>query len=83
MDRELDFFKIALRNLDYKNVSSEINDEINVRFTYKNRNYLLHINPYYKTVIVEQIDSANLGQFAYNDLSILNDLDVIIDYTSF
>ena len=83
MDRELDLFKLALRNLDYKNVSSNINEEINIRFTYKNRNYLLHINTSYKIVIVEQIDSIKVGEFNKNDLELLNDLDAIIEYTSF
>lgn len=83
MKTELEFFKLALRNLDYKNVTSEINDEIEVRVSYEKRNYILHINPKYKIIIIEQIESLKNGKFSNNEYYIIEDLKAIIDYTSF
>ena len=63
MKDELVFFKTALRNLDYKHVSSEIKDNIEMRATYKNRNYIFHFNSKYKIIVVEQIESLHEHEF--------------------
>ena len=67
-----------------RNVSSYINDnEILIRFTYKNRNYILHINNDYGLVTIEQIESANIGSVGYDEIALLNDIREILPYTEF
>lgn len=83
MKDELVFFKTALRNLDYKHVSSEIKDNIEMRATYKNRNYIFHFNSKYKVIVVEQIESLHEHEFDVEEYEILQDLKAIIDYTQF
>ena len=84
MDEEVKYLKTALRIIDCKHVSSYINDnEILIRFTYKNRNYILHINNDYGLVTIEQIESANIGSVGYDEIALLNDIREILPYTEF
>lgn len=83
MKEELVFFKTALRNLDYKNVSSVIDDNVEIRVSYKNKNYIFHVNTKYKLIVVEQVDSENGHEFGVDEYTILEDLKAIIEYTPF
>lgn len=83
MKEELVFFKMALRNLDYKHVSSEITDDVELRVSYKNKNYIFHINTKYKIIVVEQIESENEHEFGVDEHTIMEDLKAIIEYTPF
>ncbi len=83
MNDELAFFKLALKNLDYKNIFVDINDEIEVRFTYKKRNYLLHINTAHGIIILEQLYSLNQGEVGHDEMSLIEELKAIIEYTRF
>lgn len=84
MEEEAKSLKNALRIIDCKYVSSEINeDEILVRFTHKKRNYILHISNDYGLVTIEQIESANIGNVGHDEFALLNDLREILPYTEF
>lgn len=83
MFEEIILFKNALRIIDCKYVSSEILDDIQIRLTYKGRNYILHINDEYKIILLEQIDSVKVGDVDYNEYALLNDIREILPYTQF
>lgn len=84
MEEEAKSLKNALRIIDCKYVSSEINeDEILIRLTNKNRNYILHINNNYGLVTLEQIESLNIGSIGYDEFALLNDIREILPYTAF
>ena len=75
MEEEVKSLKTALRIIDCKYVSREINeDEILIRLTNKNRNYILHINNNYGLVTLEQIESLNIGSIGYDEFALLNDI---------
>ena len=83
MEEEVKELKEALRIIDCKYVSSEISDTIKIRLTYKNRNYILHINNDYHFVTLEQIDSLKVGDIGYDEFALLNDIRQILPYTEF
>lgn len=76
--------KEALRIIDAKYVSSEQKDEYDIiRFTYKNRNYILNIISKYKLMILEQIESCIENKIDDISLGLLEDIDIIKSYMLF
>lgn len=84
MLNDVEEIKNALRIIDAKYISSEIKDElIIIRFTYKNRNYLLNIVSKYKLMILEQIESCLENKIEDTTLGLLEDIRIIKSYMSF
>jgi len=84
MIEDVNDIKVALRILDAKYVSSKVVDNYaEIRFTYKNKNYILHINNFYKFMTLEIIDSICEMSIKDDVLSLIEDIRTIKSYLQF
>lgn len=83
--KDIKVVKDSLRIMDANYVSSEKIDEdsYDLRFTYKKRNYILHINRKYKLMMVETTDSIYGMNINCDTLELINYIREMITFTEF
>lgn len=83
--KDIKVVKDSLRIMDANYVSSEKIDEdsYDLRFTYKKRNYILHINRKYKLMMLEPIDSIYGMNINCDTLEVINYIREMLTFTEF
>lgn len=83
--KDIKVVKDSLRIMDANYVSSEKIDEdsYDLRFTYKKRNYILHINRKYKLMMLETTDSIYGMNINCDTLELINYIREMITFTEF
>lgn len=82
---EINLIKESLRVIFSSGVSSyEVNDNsYDVRFTYKERNYILHINTNYKFMMLEQIYSVKGASLNTDSIDLISHIREMSMFTEF
>lgn len=83
--KDIKVVKDSLRIMDASYVSSKKIDETSydLRFTYKKRNYILHINSEYKLMMLETTDSVYGMNINQDTLELIDYIREMILYTEF
>lgn len=83
--KDIKVVKDSLRIINSTNVSSEKIDEdsYDLRFTYKKRNYILHINRKYKLMMLETTESIYGMNINVDTLELINYIKEMIIFTAF
>ena len=83
--KDIKVVKDSLRIMDANYVSSKKIDEdsYDLRFTYKKRNYILHINRKYKLMMLETTDSIYGMNINTDTLELINYIREMITFTEF
>lgn len=83
--KDVKIVKDSLRIMNSTYVSSEEVDETScdIRFTYKKRNYIIHINSNYKFMMIETTDSINGMNINNDTLELINYIRSMITFTEF